>query len=71
MSRRLVKSYGAPRLEAACRRGNDIGATTSGSIASILKQGLDRVHEQNPAPDAAKHGTPIRHTNIRGQGYYH
>ena len=68
---RLVKSYGAQRLEAACRRGNDIGATTYGSIASILKQGLDRVQEQNTAPDRVKHGTPVRHTNIRGQGYYH
>ena len=68
---RLVKSYGAQRLEAACRRGNDIGATTYGSIASILKQGLDRAQEQNTAPDAAKHGTPIQHTNIRGQRYYH
>ena len=68
---RLAKSYGAQRLEAACRRGNDIGATSYGSIASILKHGLDRVQEQNTAPDGAKHGTPIRHANIRGQGYYH
>jgi transposase len=38
----LVKSYGPVRVEAACRRGNDIGATTYGSIASILKHGLDK-----------------------------
>src|SRR5262249_28729631 len=36
---RLARSYGSERLEAACRRGNDIGATTYGSIASILKNG--------------------------------
>ena len=33
----LVKSYGPARVEAACRRGNNIGATTYGSIASNLK----------------------------------
>ena len=32
----LAKSYGVTRLEAASRRGNDIGATSYGSIASIL-----------------------------------
>jgi transposase len=38
----LVKSYGPERIEAAARRGNDIGATTYGSIRSILQNGLDR-----------------------------
>jgi hypothetical protein len=33
---RLEKSYGAQRLEAACHRGNDIGATSYSSVASIL-----------------------------------
>jgi transposase len=64
---RLARSYGAARLEAACRRGNDIGATTYGSIASILKTGLDRAYQREPAPDTP----PIRHGNIRGTGYYH
>ena len=39
------------RLEAACRRGNDIGATSYGSIASILKNGLDKAFTHEPAPD--------------------
>ena len=55
--------------EAACRRGNDIGATTYGSIASILKNGLDRAyakHAGEAANDAAFH-----HDNIRGRDYYH
>jgi hypothetical protein len=65
-----VKSYGAQRLEAACRRGNDIGATTYTSIASILKHGLDRAPSQDSAPDAAT-SAPIRHANIRGRRYYH
>ena len=67
---RLVKSYGAQRLEAACRRGNDIGANSYGSIASILKHGLDHTHEQDSVQDAER-SAPIRHANIRGRGYYH
>jgi transposase len=64
---RLARSYGEARLEAACRRGNDIGATSYGSIASILKTGLDQAYQREPAPDTP----PIRHGNIRGTGYYH
>jgi transposase len=67
---RLVKSYGAQRLEAACRRGNDIGAKSYSSIASILKHGLDRGHGQDSVQDAER-SPPIRHANIRGRGYYH
>jgi transposase len=63
----LVKSYGAPRVEAAARRGNEIGATTYGSIKSILQTGLDRAFAEPTTPDAS----PIRHANIRGRGYYH
>jgi len=64
---RLAKEYGAARLEAACRRGNDIGARSYGSIASILQHGLDRAYAQEKALE----GAPIQHANIRGQGYYH
>jgi transposase len=63
----LVKSYGPQRVEAAARRGNDIGATTYGSIKSILQNGLDRAFAEPNTPDAS----PIRHANIRGRGYYH
>jgi hypothetical protein len=31
----VARSYGSARIEAACRRGNDIGATTYGSIKSV------------------------------------
>jgi transposase len=62
----LVKSYGPARLEAACQRGNDIGATTYGSIASILKNGLDRAYARTADDDA-----PFHHDNIRGRDYYH
>jgi len=64
---RLVRSFGAARVEAACQRGNDIGATTYGSIKSILNNGLDKAYANEKSPDA----TPIRHGNIRGTGYYH
>ena len=35
---RLARTYGTVRLEAACHRGLSIGATSYGSIASILKR---------------------------------
>ena len=63
----LARSYGVTRLEAASRRGNGIGATSYGSIASILKHGLDKADATEPTPDVP----PIRHGNIRGSGYYH
>lgn len=63
----LVKSYGAVRVEAACRRGNSIGSTTYGSVASILKHGLDRAF----LPDATAAQEPLQHGNIRGSDYYH
>ncbi len=63
----LVKMHGPGRVEAACRRGNHIGTTTYGSVASILKHGLDRAFAQEATPD----DPPLRHGNIRGSGYYH
>jgi transposase len=64
---RLARSYGSNRIEAACRRGNDIGATSYGSIKSILQHGLDRAYaSEETAPTQ-----PIHHRNIRGNGYYH
>jgi hypothetical protein len=48
-------------------RGNDVGSTTYGSIASILKHGLDKAYAQEATPDAP----PFRHGNIRGSNYYH
>ena len=64
---RLEKSYGTQRVEAACHRGNDIGATSYGSVASILKNGLDKAYAQENVLE----GEPIRHANIRGRGFYH
>jgi transposase len=63
----LGRTYGIARLEAAARRGNTIGAISYGSIASILKHGLDKAFAIEPTPDTP----PIRHGNIRGSGYFH
>ena len=64
---RLAKTYGEARLEAACQRGLTIGARTYGSVASILRTGLDRAFHDDVTPEAA----PLLHANIRGRGYYH
>jgi transposase len=59
---RLGKSYGAERLEAACRRALTIGACSYKSIESILKNGLDRL----PLPPIPSAPAPLRQANIRG-----
>ena len=64
---RLVRPFGADRLEAAATRAIEIGTLTYGSVRSILDNKLDRqaVHRQ-PAE-----GVPVLHPNIRGPRYYH
>jgi transposase len=64
---RLVRPFGAIRVEAACSRALDIGARTYGSVRSILDTGLDRVAAPSPTTAA----TPVAHPNIRGPRYYH
>ena len=65
---RLARQYGVERLEAACKRGLEIGARSYGSINSILQNGLDRqpLPRASPAPEL-----PLDHPNIRGSRYYH
>ena len=63
---RLGKSYGAERLEAACRRALTLGACSYKSIESILKNGLDRT----PLPASPPAPAPLHHGNIRGPEYY-
>jgi transposase len=64
---RLVRAWGAERVEAACQRGLDIGARSYGSIVSILRNNLDRAYRPQPVPDEP----PVQHGNIRGGDYYH
>ncbi len=65
---RLGKSFGAERLEAACRRALDIRAHSYKSVHSILKNRLD---EKPLPPPEEPTGEPIVHGNIRGATYYH
>jgi transposase len=64
---RLVKAFGAQRVEAATTRALDIGARTYGSVKSILDNNLDRHAATHRGPD----GVTILHRNIRGRDYYH
>jgi transposase len=63
---RLEKSYDATRLEMACQRALDIGATSYRSLQSILKNGLERQGICEPLQPLAA----IEHDNIRGATYY-
>ena len=62
---RLVKRYGAERLDAACARALVLGTRSYSSVAAILKNR----REHTPAATA---GPPLLiHENIRGPGYYY
>ena len=63
---RLARTYGQPRLEAACERAIAINAHSYRSVLSILKNGLDRQTES-----AAQSSLPLDHTNVRGPTYFH
>jgi transposase len=63
---RLEKDYGRPRLEMACQRALEIGATSYSSLKSILKCGL----EQKQAPEPSAPAPAREHDNIRGAAYY-
>ena len=64
---RLGKTFGDDRLEGACERAIAIGATSYGSLKSILKNGLDTKRVSNPAQTCL----PLEHANLRGPNYYH
>ena len=63
---RFDKTHGAARLEAACARALEIGARSYKSVASILKNNLDRL-----TPEPATDAPAIAHSNIRGPSYFH
>ena len=63
---RLVKPFGADRLEAAAARALEVGSKTYASVKSILDNNLDR----QALPKRAE-GKAIQHQNIRGARYYH
>ena len=64
---RLVRPFGAERVEAAATRAIEIGTLTYGSVRSILDNMLDRQTAHSPSAE----GAPVLHPNIRGPRYYH
>lgn len=62
---RLSRTYPKQRVEAACARALAYNALSYRSIASILKNGLDRIETETP-----KNGTASVHENVRGADYY-
>ena len=62
----LAKSFEPARIDAACRRGITIKARNVASIKSILEKRLDQAFLDIQTED-----TPLQHSNIRGQKYYH
>jgi transposase len=64
---RLLRPFGADRLEAAAMRAIEIGTLTYSSVRSILDHKLDHHAASKAAGDAA----PVLHRNIRGPRYYH
>ena len=62
---RLAKTYSNERLEAACQRGQKIGAHSYKSIASMLKAGLDQKPIYTPSKTI-----DVIHKNLRGSGCF-
>ncbi|QFY89671.2 IS21 family transposase [Magnetovirga frankeli] len=63
----LGRRYDRTRLEQACERALAIRSVTYPSVASILKQGLDRQPQEADEPEAEL----PEHANLRGADYYH
>ena len=65
---RLGKTYGEPRLDAACHRALALGTHRVRSVESILKHRLD----EHPMP-TSQHtlDLPTTHDNLRGPQYFH
>jgi len=63
---RLAETFGADRLDAACKRALEINGLSYTSVHSILKNGIDR----KPRARATEKPS-ITHPNIRGADYFH
>lgn len=63
-----AKRYEPARVNAACKRALRIGAPTRRSVVAILKNGLDRLPDDEP--DDEQLSLPIDHDNVRGGDYY-
>ena len=70
----LGKSFGQPRVEAACQRALAVGVRSYTRVRSILDNKLDghpvqRLRGSAALAEPEPEETP--HINIRGSGYYH
>ncbi|MDH3664975.1 MAG: IS21 family transposase, partial [Alphaproteobacteria bacterium] len=63
---RLRKSYGPDRLEAACGRAFEINGLSYSSVASILKNNIDRRRRDPATAD----GPVIHHQHLRRPTYF-
>lgn len=63
----LSREYGNQRLESACKRALELGATATKNVRSILKNNLD----QHLANTVTSQEAAFDHDNIRGADYYH
>lgn len=66
----LSKRYPPERLEAACRRAVRVRARSYRPVATILKNGLDRLEAEEGEAPAKKRPRSV-HENVRGPDYYH
>lgn len=64
----LSKHYPKERLNGACKRGLETGASRLKNIKAILKNGLDEQPVQQELSDVL---TTVSHDNIRGKSYFH
>lgn len=62
----LGKTYGADRLEAACRRVQDLNEPKYRNVKNILETGWD----QKPLPEKQPELPILEHENVRGATYY-
>lgn len=65
--KKIHQEYGTQRLDAACARAVEIGASSLNSVRSILRNRLD----QQTNPNSAHKEAAFDHTNVRGADYYH
>lgn len=63
----LGRKHGEARLEAACRRALEIGASSYRSVESILKNGLERTDLPCTSPVLPT----VKHPNVRGSAHFH
>ena len=65
--KKLAKEYGEERLDSACQRAIEIGASSPASVRSILRSQLDKQASTSEERQEAS----FDHDNVRGSTHYH